>query len=32
MSADVNLEVFAELEKTGFIDSDTIKVVNHFPS
>ena len=30
MSADVNLEVFAELEKTGFIDSDTIKVVNHF--
>ena len=30
MSADVNLEVFDELEKMGFIDAKTIKVVNHF--
>ncbi len=30
MSADVNLEVFAELENMDFIDAKTIKVVNHF--
>ena len=30
MSADVNLELFAELEKMGFIDAKTIKVANHF--
>ena len=30
MSADVNLELFAKLEQMGFIDSDTVKVANHF--
>ena len=30
MSADVNLELFAELEGMGLIDAKTIKVVNHF--
>ena len=30
MGADVNLELFAKLEQMGFIDSDTVKVANHF--
>ena len=30
MSADVNLELFAELEGMGLFDDKTIKVVNHF--